>query len=116
MSPHVVVPSEVRIDKQVERIEFDNAQAVFQRLFHPSLGGQQVRVPVVSVGVIGIQINGPLKRGLGAAPVPLIVEMTIATGGVCFREIGIQLECPTGSGLAPFQCDRRLQNAGFPCA
>ncbi len=71
---------------------------------------------MVSVGVIGIQINGPLKRGLGAAPVPLIVEMTIATGGVCFREIGIQLECPAGSGLAPFQCDRRLQNAGFPCA
>src|ERR1700722_19953118 len=67
---HVIVPREVRIDKHIKWIEFDNSEAVLQGFIHPSHRDQQMGIPVVGMRVIGVQKNGSFELGFGATPIP----------------------------------------------
>jgi hypothetical protein len=74
----------MHIDDQVERIQLENP-AAFGKCFLDATGGnQQVRVPVMRMGVIGIQPERVGELLLGRDEIPVIMQIRVPETRVRF--------------------------------
>ena len=101
----VIRPSEVVglgnnvVKERIDWIEIQSVVGFGQSLRVVSLHDEQVAIPLVRSGIIGIQFNGAAQFLLGGGQVPVVTHGHVAKDGMSFSESGIELQGPLG-GLA----------------
>jgi len=78
---------------QVERIEFYEPLALLKRFPCTADGGKQMRVPVASMGIVGVYRERPLKLMFGVLPFPGIVQVRVTERRVSLGRPTVQLQC-----------------------
>ena len=63
---------EPNADHRRQRIDLERASSLDQRLVEASEGREEERIPVVTGGVVGIELEGAAKRRLGVSPAPFV--------------------------------------------
>ena len=92
LAAEVVAPPEPAVDNARKGIQCSRPFRFCDRLTVPANQRQIIGVPVVSVGIVGIQIDGPLKFALGFSKVSFVIKLDKCQGGVAFRQGIVKLE------------------------
>src|SRR6266852_6211727 len=80
------------VKQDVERTQLQGALALDQGLFDSPLAHQEVRIPVVRVGVVGIQLEGSLEPSLSRRPIPIVEKCNVSQRRVGLAERVINRE------------------------
>ena len=67
-----VQPGEPHAQHRRQRIDLERTPSLVQRLVESPEGLEEERIPVVTGGVIGIELERAAKRRLGVTPAPLV--------------------------------------------
>ena len=108
----------------VERAQLHGPAGVLQRLVGPAEGGEQVGVPVVGLGAVGVDGERAPEGRVGARPVPVVEEADHAERGVGDGEGAVERERPhrrpsraagiASAGRAPASMARSDLRVGQP--
>src|ERR1700682_5745045 len=71
---HVQPPPEAETDAERKWVKLAREVDLFDALFSAPHRYEIERIPLVSRGVTGIQLDGPLKSASGGRPIPIVVE------------------------------------------
>src|SRR5262245_22146477 len=81
-----VMPTEMRVERQVDWIECERAQTCGEGFFNLTPGHPVMRVIVMYGAIVRFEIDGALEFAFRLGPVPIIIQFGVPQRGVRFAE------------------------------
>jgi len=92
LSGEPIMPSEMDVDDEIERVDLERATTRVERFARPSLRHEEMRMPVVRVNVRRIECQRAAERLLGLVPPPEVVNLRVGERSVRFRQGWVDLQ------------------------